>query len=76
MFVLVPPKLAISDLMRLMMERLSHKVQREFLHLKKRNWGQRFWDRGYFLTTNGAITEDVVLQYLQMHIQNPTDASR
>ncbi len=76
MFVLVPPKLAISDLMRLMKERSSHKVQREFLHLKKRYWGQRFWGRGYFLTTNGAIAEDVVLQYLQTHIQNPTDASR
>ena len=42
MFVLVPPKLAISDLMRLMKERSSHKVQREFPHLKKRYWGQRF----------------------------------
>ena len=76
MFVSVPPKLAISDLMRLMKGRSSHKVQREFPHLKKRYWGQRFWGRGYFSTTNGAITEDVVLQYLQTHIQNPTDASR
>ena len=36
MFVSVPPKLAISDLMRLMKRRSSHKVQREFPHLKKR----------------------------------------
>jgi|TARA_B100000767_G_scaffold275642_1_gene313949 putative transposase len=42
MFVLVPPKLAISDLMRLMKGRSSYKVQREFPHLKKRYWGQRF----------------------------------
>jgi putative transposase len=76
MFVSVPPKLAIRDLMQLMKGRSSHKVQREFPHLKKRYWGQRFWGRGYFSTTNGAITEDVVLQYLQTHIQNPTDASR
>ena len=48
MFVLVPPKLAISDLMRLMKGRSSYKVQREFPHLKKRYWGQRFWGRGYF----------------------------
>ena len=34
MFVSVPPKLAISDLMRLMKRRLFHKVQREFPHLK------------------------------------------
>ena len=35
MFVSVPPKLAISDLMRLMKGRSSHKVQREFPHLNK-----------------------------------------
>ena len=43
MFVSVPPKLAISDLMRLMKGRSSHKVQREFPHLKKRYWGRHFW---------------------------------
>lgn len=56
MFVSVPPKLAVSDLVRLMKGRSSHKVQREFPELKKRYWGKRFWGRGYFSTTNGAIT--------------------
>lgn len=32
MFVSVPPKLAVSDLVRLMKGRSSHKVQREFPH--------------------------------------------
>lgn len=36
MFVSVPPKLAVSDLVRLMKGRSSHKVQREFPQLKKR----------------------------------------
>ena len=76
MFVSVPPKLAISDLMRKMKGRSSHKVQREFLQLKKRYWGCHFWGRGYFSTTNGAITEDVVLQYLENHIRNPTVVRR
>jgi len=76
MFVSVPPKLAISDLMRLMKGRSSHKVQREFPQLKKRYWGRHFWGRGYFSTTNGAITQDVVLQYLEKHIANPTVARR
>ena len=30
---------------------------------------------GYFSTTNGAITEDIVLQYLDKRIANPTGAS-
>ena len=76
MFVSVPPKLAISDLVRLMKGRSSHKIQREFPQIKRRYWGRRVWGRGYFSTTNGAITEDIVLQYLEQHIDNPTDASR
>ena len=75
MFVSVPPRLAVSDLVRLMKGRLSHKVQREFPRLRKRYRGRRFWGRGYFSTTNGAITEDIVLQYLEQHIADPTDDS-
>ncbi|WP_298852747.1 IS200/IS605 family transposase [uncultured Ruegeria sp.] len=75
-FVSVPPKIAISDLVRKMKGRSSHKVQREFPALRRRYWGRRFWGRGYFSTTNGAITEDIVLQYLENHIADPTDASR
>jgi len=76
MFVSIPPKLSVSDLMRKIKGRSSHKVQREFPQLKKRYWGCHFWGRGYFSTTNGAITEDIVLQYLERHIQNPTGARR
>ena len=54
MFVSVPPKLAISDLVRLMKGRSSHKVQREFPHLKKRYWGRRFWARRYFSRASSA----------------------
>ena len=75
-FVSVPPKLAVSDLMRKKKRCSSHKVQSEFPHLKKRYWGRHFWGRGYFSTTNGAITEDVVLQYLEKQIQNPIVARR
>jgi REP element-mobilizing transposase RayT len=37
--VSVPPKLAISDLVRLMKGRSSHKVQREFPQIKKTQLG-------------------------------------
>jgi len=76
MFVSIPPSLSVSDLLRKMKGRSSHKVQREFPQLKKRYWGRRFWGRGYFSTTNGAITEDIVLQYLESHSDKSTDASR
>ena len=75
-FVSVPPKLAISDLMRRIRGKSAFKVFREFPKLKKRYWGCHFWGRGYFSTTNGAITEETVLQYLERHIDNPTGISR
>ncbi len=76
MFVSIPPSLSVSDFMRKMKGRSSHKVQREFPQLKKRYWGRHLWGRGYFSTTNGAITEDIVLQYLESHSDKSTDASR
>lgn len=36
-------------------------------HIRKRYWGQRFWQRGYFSTTSGNITDDVILRYLEKH---------
>jgi putative transposase len=73
MFVSVPPKLAISDLVRKMNGRSSFKVQREFPAIHKRYWGRRFWGRGYFSTTNGAITEDIVLLWLPPVMQEVSD---
>ncbi|MFD3189397.1 IS200/IS605 family transposase [Sedimentitalea sp. HM32M-2] len=61
MFVSVPPGLAVSDLVRLMKRRSSHKVQRECAQLRQRYGGRRYWGRGEFSTTNGAITQDIVL---------------
>ena len=74
-FISLPPKLSMSNFMQKVKGRSSLLIQREFPVLKKRYWGRHFWGRGYFSTTNGAITEDVVLQYLENHI-NPTGASR
>jgi putative transposase len=75
-FVFVLPKVAISDLFRKIKGRSSYRVQREFPAIRKRDWGRRFWGRGYFSTTNGAITEDIVLQDLEQHIADLSGASR
>ena len=75
MFVAIPPKLSESDVVRRIKGRSSHRIQREFAWVKKLYWGQRFWARGYFSTTSGNITNEVILQYLEAHIK-PTDISR
>ena len=74
MFVEIPPHIPVSDFVRRVKGRSSHQVQMEFPDLRKRYWGRRFWARGYFSTTSGNITDDVILQYLQKH--QPTGASR
>lgn len=68
MFLSVPPKLAVSDLVRRMKGSSSHKTHRQFPGTRKRYWGCHFWGRGYFSTTTGAIIEDLVLQYLEQYI--------
>ena len=67
MFVEIPPHIAVSDFVRRVKGRSSHQVQMEFPDLRKRYWGRHFWARGYFSTTSGNITDDVILQYLQEH---------
>ena len=76
MFVSVPPHIAISDLMQRAKGRSSYKIQMEFPEIRKRYWGRRFWARGYFCTTSGNVTDDIILQYIQSHSDKPTDASR
>lgn len=76
MFVSIPSNLSVSDLMRKIKGRSSHKVQWQFLLLNKRYWGRHFWRRGYFLTTNVTIPDNTVLQYLEQHSDKSTDAIR
>ena len=47
MFVEIPPHIAVSDFVRRVKGRSSHRVQMEFPDLRKRYWGRHFWARGY-----------------------------
>ena len=76
MMVSIPPQRSVSDVVRRMKGRSSHKVQREFPTLNKRYWGQHFWARGYFCTISGNVTDDIILKYIKQHADKPTDVSR
>ncbi len=67
MFVEIPPHIAVSDFVRRAKGRSSRKIQQEFGHIRKRYWGQRFWQRGYVSTTSGNITGALILNYLDKH---------
>ena len=74
MFVEIPPKVSVSDFMRRVKGCTSRKIQQEFPEVRKRYWGQRFWARGFFSTTSGNITNEMILNYIDSH--QPTDNRR
>jgi putative transposase len=86
MFVEIPPHVSVSAFVQKAKGRSSRRIQQEFEHIRKRYWGQRFWARGYFCTTSGNITDDVIMRYLENHTapvkiasasrSEPTGASR
>ncbi len=72
--VSAPPTIAPSELMRRIKGRSSAKVLEEFPMLKKRVWGQHFWARGYFCTTVGELTKEMIEAYLEHHFEpDPND---
>jgi len=77
MFLSIPPHLALSTVMQRIKGRSSRRIQMEYPDLRKRYWGQHFWARGYFSTTSGNVTDEIILQYLELHSQRkPTGVSR
>lgn len=76
MFVEIPPKVSVSDFMRRVKGCTSRKIQQEFPELRKRYWGRRFWARGYFCTTSGNITNEIILNYIASHTEDEPTGNR
>ncbi|KAB0538500.1 hypothetical protein F7P81_11530 [Pseudochrobactrum saccharolyticum] len=36
--------------------------------MRKRYWGCKFWGRGYFSSTAGNVTEDIINNYIDNHV--------
>ena len=65
MLVSVPPWISASQIMQNLKGRSSRLLQDEFPDLKKRYWGQHLWARGYFCTTVGPVTEEMIKAYIE-----------
>ena len=65
MFLSIPPKLSLSEVMQRVKGRSSRRIQKEFSELKKRCWGRRFLAHGCFSTPSGNVTDDIITQYLE-----------
>jgi putative transposase len=63
--VLIPPKLAISDLMGRLKGQTSMKLFQQFGHLRKKPyWGNHFWAKGYCVDTVG-MDADLIRKYVR-----------
>ena len=64
-FLSVPPQISVSRITQLIKGKTARKILQEFPTLHKRFWGKHFWSRGYFAATSGAITDEMVMAYLE-----------
>ena len=62
-----PAKLSVSDLMRRIKGRSARKLLQEYPTLRRRYVGGHFWGIGYGAWSTGAITDEVVNEYLEHH---------
>jgi len=69
-FAEIPPPVAVSDFVKVAKGRSSRKIQQEFPEINKRHWGRHFWGGGFFSTTSGNITDEMI----NAHINGPVDA--
>jgi len=60
-----PTQLASSKIIQYLKGRSSRLIQEEFPGLKKKYWGQHLWATGYFCGTVGAVTEEIIKQYIE-----------
>ena len=60
-----PPGLSPAKIAQYLKGRSSRLLQEEFPHLAKRYWGQHLWGRGYFCATVGAVTEEMIKEYVE-----------
>jgi putative transposase len=60
-----PPTMAPSRVMQAIKGKTSHHLMIEFRSIKKEFWGQHLWARGYFVSTSGNVTDEVIAKYIE-----------
>ena len=65
MFLSIPPKLSLSEVMQRVRGRSSRPIQKEFTQIEAAILGQAVFAHGYFSTPSGNVTDDIITQYLE-----------
>ena len=65
LLVSVPPKVAVSELVKRLKGRSSRKMLQENAELRREYWGRHLWARGYFAASTGNVTDEIVAEYIE-----------
>ena len=57
--------LSASKLVQYLKGNTSRKLQMGYKELNKQFWGRHMWSRGYFVASNGNVTDDVIKEYIK-----------
>ncbi len=71
LYISYPPKLSVSEMIRMMKGRSSKKIQEEFPQLSRKYWGRHFWAIGYAAFSSGHVTDEMIREYLKYHDKHP-----
>ena len=66
-FVEIPPHVKVSEYVKNAKGRSFRRIQKEYPDLSKRYWGCHLWARGYFSSSSGNITDDMINEYINKH---------
>ena len=74
-FVSVPPHISVSGLMQSIRGKTSRKMMMEYKGLSRTFWGRHIWARGYFAASSGNVTDEVIMQYIELQGKEPEDGN-
>lgn len=66
-FAEIPPHVSVSDFVKIAKGRSSRKIQQEFPDIRKQYWGCHFWGRGFFSSTSGNVSDEIINNYINNH---------
>ena len=71
MLVSAPSHLSPAKIAQYLKGKSAYRLFKDFPDLKKRYWGSHLWSRGYFCSTIGAVTEEMIKRYIENQEDTP-----
>ena len=64
----IPPHISVGNYIKMCKGRSSRKIQSSHPSIRNRYWGRHFWGRGYFSSTSGNVTDEIINEYINNHV--------